>query len=741
MSIVRRSWSQVGRWAARAWVAFVVAVIGASIVGFLEGSAMALVAEPSSNAGRALAAWAVGAALAAVGALPIFLLLLVLLAALGRLRLVRDWLRGAREGGPARAVLVWRMFLVTVGALVLAALTSRLVSWTYGSYPDRAAFLFALFIAVAVVVFTAAVGFAAAAIDRHLAPWIAAAAWPARAVTGRPLVAGLLVVAVASIAVLQLLVHIALPSMHPLVAFGGCTIPVVLVALTIAPVGERRRSQLVAVGLLVAVAAGLLAVPGSDRGRGRVVARGLVSRSAFVALSHSRFADRDGDGFPGRFFGGSDCDDAHPQWNPRGIEVAGNRIDENCTGADADPAWPAARLARRPTMSAGAPRHNILLVSIDALRADHVGAWGYPRATTPALDRLAARGTRFAWAFTSAPTTRPAITSLLTGRYPSTLPWIRRVKLIWNEAGAVGLPEVLRGAGYDPAAIACCDRFEKAEQEYAGFKFIDRTPVAVHQADRRKLNSDLVADRAIEWLRKRTGRSEPFFLWMHFIDAHAPYVIPQGSISFGSRDMDRYDAEVAFIDRHLGRILAAIDELGLASSTIVVVTADHGEEFEEHGIKYHSLSLFNQVARIPMVVAYPGAPAHVVSTPVSIADLMPTLLDLVGVDAPGGMNGRSLAAAVRSRDDPPDRPVLMEVFPQQSIPRDLLGVAHGTWKVVWDREANSWSLFSLTDDPHDHHDLAVGRPEQLAAMQRLLHETTDRELSRPPGDPREETGP
>ena len=725
------SWSRIRRWAASAWVAIVVAVIGAFVVGILEGSAMALVAEGSVSADRAFTAWASGTALAAVGAVPILLLLLVVLSALARLRVVRDWSSSARGGGSARAVLVWRAVLVTIGALGLAVLTARLVTWAYETYPDREALLFASFVAIPVTGFAGVIGFTAAAIDRHVAPRIAAARWPTRALTGRPMIGGLFVLGIASIAVANRLLRTALPSLHPLVAFGACTAPVVLLALRAARLGEYRRAQFVAVALLVAVVAGLAAVPGSDEGRSRVVSRGLISRFTFVALSHSPLADRDGDGFPGRFFGGADCHDSNPLWNPRGIEVAGNRIDENCTGHDADPAWPAARLARRHSTSPDAPRHNIILMSIDALRADHVGAWGYARPTTPTLDRLAARGTRFAWAFTSAPTTRPAITSLLTGRYPSTLPWIGRVKLRWNEAGAVGLPEVLRGAGYDTAAIACCDRFEKAEQEYAGFAFIDRTPVSFHKPGTEDLNSHVVADRAIAWLQSRRGRSKPFFLWMHFIDPHAPYARPKGGARFGGKAIDRYDAEVAFVDLHIGRILAAIEETGLGSSTIVAVTADHGEEFEEHGIKYHSLSLFNQVARIPMVVAYPGGPAQVVSTPVSIADLMPTLLDLVGIDGPGGMNGRSLASAVRHREPLAGRPVLMEVFPQKNIPRDLLGVAYGTRKVVWDREANSWSMFSLADDPDDRNDLAVGLADQLATMQQLLHETTDRELSRP----------
>lgn len=184
-----------------------------------------------------------------------------------------------------------------------------------------------------------------------------------------------------------------------------------------------------------------------------------------------------------------------------------------------------------------------------------------------------------------------------------------------------------------------------------------------------------------------------------------------------------------FADENLGLIIAKLGELGLAEKTIVVVTADHGEEFMEHGIKYHSRSLFNQVARIPLVIRYPGSAARVVSAPVSIVDVMPTLLDLVGIDGPAGMNGRSLAAAVTGTGEAPDHPVLMEVYPQQSIERDLVAIAHRSSKIIWDREANSFHLFSLAEDPDDAQDVARSEPERLAEMKALLFETIDRELS------------
>src|SRR5690606_5811593 len=121
----------------------------------------------------------------------------------------------------------------------------------------------------------------------------------------------------------------------------------------------------------------------------------------------------------------------------------------------------------------------------------------------------------------------------------------------------------------------------------------------------------------------------------------------------------RYDAEIAYVDRHVGRVLAALDP----RTTIVALASDHGEEFGEHGTRFHARSLFNQVVRIPLIVRYPGAPARVVAGPASLVDVTPTLLELAGVAGPAGMNGRSLAASIRAGVEPPAHPVLMELVP------------------------------------------------------------------------------
>jgi arylsulfatase A-like enzyme len=712
-------------------------MLAAAAVGFVEATGMSLVGEPAGGFGRALAAWATSASLASLGALPLAILLLLVMAFLAWLRIGQDAWRDLVAGGAARALVVWRLLVAAAAVGVFAVLSFKLSAWTYEQYPKREPPLFGAFIAVGTTAFVALLAFVGLAIDRQVGARVASSGWAVRAVGGRPMLVAVIVLGILTIVVPCVILRTAIPDMHPIVAIGACSLLVIVLVVRATRIGQRPRAQIAALAAFLAVVGGFMLVAGSDAGRSRIVSRGLVSRSAFVALSRSPLSDRDGDMFPARFFGGADCDDSRPKYNPHGIDVPGNGIDENCTGADADPAWVDRRFTPRPPSNPAAPKYNVLVVSVDCMRPDHTGAHGYGRDTTPTFDRLAATGTRFDWAFTVQPTTRLAVASLLTGRHPSTLLWSRRMKLHWKASKAVGMGQVFKDAGYDTALIACCDRFDRIENELGGFMHHDKSPIAALKATPGQANSGEIARGAIDWLGKRAGATKPFFLWTHLIDLHTPYEVPSGGVSFGRSDLDRYDSELQFADHNIGLILAKIDELGLTEKTIVVITADHGEEFMEHGIKFHSRSLFNQVARIPLVVRYPGVAARVIGTPVSLMDVMPTLLDLVGLPGPSGMNGVSLADAIRGTGDAPDRPVLMEVYPQKNIERDLIAIAYRTWKVIWDREANSFSLFSLTDDADDTHDLAPEEPERLAELQAMLFETIDRELSSTLEQPRQ----
>ncbi|HWU89794.1 MAG TPA: sulfatase, partial [Kofleriaceae bacterium] len=335
----------------------------------------------------------------------------------------------------------------------------------------------------------------------------------------------------------------------------------------------------------------------------------------------------------------------------------------------------------------------------------------------PSIDAFAASAARFRWAMTPCPATRCAVPALATGRLPSAI-----------DPEAPTLAQVLRGAGWETAAIMCCERFSPGVIDTDGFAHIDTSPDSVRVRRAGQSNADAVADAALRWLGARPRGAPPFLLWLHFYEPHQPYDAPEDATRFGSGDLDRYDAEIAFADRHIGRVLAALDP----RTTIVALAADHGEELGEHGTRFHARSLYNQAVRIPLLVRVPDAPPREIAEPVGLVDVMPTLLDLVGVAGPPGMNGRSLAAAIRDpRAAPPARPILMELVPDHVIHRDVAAAAYGGWKVIWDREANAWSLFSLADDPDDEDDRSAAEPAIFADLRRRLLDALDGELARP----------
>jgi arylsulfatase A-like enzyme len=202
---------------------------------------------------------------------------------------------------------------------------------------------------------------------------------------------------------------------------------------------------------------------------------------------------------------------------------------------------------------------------------------------------------------------------------------------------------------------------------------------------------------------------------------------------FGGEPIDRYDSEIAYVDDKIGRMIAAVDAAGLTTSTIVAVSSDHGDEFLEHGNEYHGRSLYNEVIRVPLIVAAPGRDPAVATAPVSVIDVGPTLLDLVGLTRPTGQNGRSLAAAIGT-GELPERMVLAELIADRNITRNLRAGFLGDWKLIWDLDANTYELYSLSKDPGDTDDRRGRAADVFEELRRELHRQTDLELSLLPID-------
>ena len=409
---------------------------------------------------------------------------------------------------------------------------------------------------------------------------------------------------------------------------------------------------------------------------------------------------------------------------------------------------------------------SILLVTVDTLRADRLGSYGYPRETSPTIDALAARGVRFADVTVQWPKTWPSMASLLSGRHPRTT-GIGLVPRVLPES-MVLLGELFEAGGYDAAAVVSnwnvgrtlgfdqgFGHFveswqEKWEEEAGTAKFVN-APGRVKEYT----NATLVTDQALGWLRGRPPAARPFFLWLHYMDPHGPYLPPeeyralfqegyesaeiplmllpayQRQDRLGRPITDlahyraQYDREVRYLDDQLGRLFEQLDDLDLGD-LIVVLTADHGESMGEHDYYLeHGLLPYQATARVPLVVAGPGiGPAgRVVPTPVGLIDLSPTLLELAGLPVPRVFEGTSLAAQLRGdRDGPLPERVFMQSGSNEKRPQ--LAVRDGRWKLIQVRaplerrlmRGAEYELYDVDADPHETEDLALRHPDVVSRL-------------------------
>jgi len=363
--------------------------------------------------------------------------------------------------------------------------------------------------------------------------------------------------------------------------------------------------------------------------------------------------------------------------------------------------------AGRPTPSTPPRPTSVLLVTIDTLRADRVGSYGDSSARTPAMDALASRGVRFEHAYTPAPVTLPAHTSILTGLAPPAH-GVRGNGAFALGPGTPTLAEALRARGLATGAFIggfpLARRFGLAR----GFDTYDdamgKSPgVSYELAERR---GDAVAESARAWLGVHPGR---VFVWVHLFDPHAPYDPPPAF-----RGPDLYRGEVAAADSALGAVMATWD--ARPEPSLVILTADHGEAFGEHGEESHSLFVYDTTLHVPLLVRGPGwTPGTRASPDVGLADIAATILDAVGPGGPA-LPGRSLRRFV---DGAPAEPLYAETL----APRldfgwsDLRAWRDGRYKYV---RAPRPELYDLGSDPSESRDVAAAHPDVVARMREGL---------------------
>lgn len=361
---------------------------------------------------------------------------------------------------------------------------------------------------------------------------------------------------------------------------------------------------------------------------------------------------------------------------------------------------------------------NLLLVTIDTLRADRVGAYGSGLGTTPALDALALRGARFEQVQSASPLTGPSHATLLTGQYPPVHGVRDNARFVISSAVPT-LAERLKRAGYDTAAFVGAFPLAGAFGFARGFDSFDEGLRAAAAGSVAERPADEVADAARRWLAAE--RKRPFFAWVHFFDPHEPYAAPA---PYRDRFHHPYDAEVAFADAQLGRLLEALRSAGHLDQMFVAVLSDHGEGLGEHGESTHGLLLYESTLRVPFVIAGPGvALGRIVRERVGTIDVLPTLLGLVGLPVPEGLPGRDLGPALAGRAVPINAVYAESLYGRLNCRwAPLRALTEGDWKVV---EGSTVELFDLGRDTGEQRDRAREEPDRTTALRTALRRAVD----------------
>jgi arylsulfatase A-like enzyme len=416
-------------------------------------------------------------------------------------------------------------------------------------------------------------------------------------------------------------------------------------------------------------------------------------------------------------------------------------------------------LAGEPAYSTLAPRPagpgpNVVFVTIDTLRADHLGCYGYPRPTSPFIDGLASEGTLCKDASASASWTKPSTGTLFTGLHPSRHGALYHGSLLHVPDGKQTLAEAFRSHGYVTAGFVANPNLKRVFAFDRGFDVYFDSPVEDtvtlacirgtwfgrllmeflrhqfnwnYENDCVRMNSEVLA-----WLEK--NRQQRFFLYLHYIDPHIPYDPParyrdefaqdHGTALFNERKrrvgIDLYDGEIRYCDEAVKALVAKLREYGLWEDTLLVLTSDHGEEFFEHGVLGHGFSLYQEVVRVPLILRGPNVPVGaVLDSPVQLLDLPATVLALAGTGVKEFGDGSSFHARLRALDEPEHQDIYLESeFGQDdSDPRSFVftGLRTGRWKLVLTEENQFFppsdprygtgALYDLVADPEERRNL------------------------------------
>lgn len=533
------------------------------------------------------------------------------------------------------------------------------------------------------------------------ARWLASA--PAAAIA----VAAVVAAAVARLVVANQSVVEALRLRPPLLglAFAGLLAVAALVVLRTQSRAAGRpcawRKRLAAIlppatlAVLLGVAVALGELPSARHTLGTSSSFGLPAASAI-----RRLVDLDRDG-SSPIFGGGDCNDLDPEIGKDAFDWPDDGVDQNCLGGDSSSRPP--EPAPFHPVPDSVPRDlNVVLISLDSVRADHLGCFGYRRPTSATMDALAREGVLFRAGYTTSSSTRYALSSLLTGRYPISQMFAeRRDRRTW--------PKILAERGYVTAAVMGHAYFNKSGKLMRDFQIVENSLSSRFKQGEVPLAAEQT-DKAIDLVETRLRRQR-FFLWAHYMDTHFLFARIPG-FSFGSDLIGRYDGEIRHTDHHIGRLFEALRRLELWDRTVVIVIADHGQGLGEHGVETHAERLYQSLVRVPFIVRVPGIASRVVDEPVSHADLLPTVLNLLRGEPSEALDGASTVGLMTGRDTR-ERQVFAEVEMPGGRRWAIIGER---WKLIYNAGDDTFELYDIVDDPGELRNLVATRSDVAAEL-------------------------